>query len=117
MLFRTPDGDGELCWYSYYSPGGDVSEPWPELVARSWQDSRQKWRELFEDPELVEEGRKAFRLLQATEASNLLPREVLWFIIYFIPSGSEEREERLPGRRVAPGSMAEEMEMGLCPAE
>ena len=74
-LFRTPDGDCELYWYSFFPEAIKHDELWPEFVYRSWEESRKLWRKLFEDEELIEEGRKAFRLFQQTELPGLLPRD------------------------------------------
>jgi hypothetical protein len=62
VMFRTPDGNCELCWNSFYPDEMRDNEPWPELV---------------------DEGRKAFRLFQDTEVPGLLPRDALWFVLYF----------------------------------
>lgn len=114
VLFRTPDGDGELCWFSFYPEGLNGHETWQQFVERSWQVSRGKWRELFKEAELLEEGRKAFRLIQQTEDKELLPREALWFIIYFRSSESGLAERKPARKREAPGDITEEWEMGLC---
>lgn len=83
VMFRTPDGNCELCWNSFYPDEMRDNEPWPEFVNRTWEESRGMWRKLFEDEELVDEGRKAFRLFQDTEVPGLLPRDALWFVLYF----------------------------------
>ena len=83
VLFRTPDGDCELCWYSFYPEGKRDDESWTQFVGRTWEESRGNWRKLFVDDELIEEGRKAFRLFQETEMPGLLPRDALWFVLYF----------------------------------
>lgn len=91
-LFRTPDGDLELCWNSFYPEGKDDAESWPQYAGRTWEATRKSWRRLFGDKALIEEGRKLFRLLQETETPGTLPSEVLWFILYFTAPTEKDRE-------------------------
>ena len=83
VLFRTPDGDCELCWHSFYPGGKRDNESWSQYVGRSWEESRLMWRKLFLDNSLIEEGKRAFRLFHDTEVPGLLPRDALWFVLYF----------------------------------
>jgi hypothetical protein len=82
-LFRTEDGECELCWKSFYPEEKKKNETWPDYVVRSWEEARQKWQQLFDNEELIEEGRRIFRLIQATEEKGVLPRDTLWFVLYF----------------------------------
>jgi hypothetical protein len=82
VQFRTPDGECALCWKSFYPGERRADEPWPQYVGRSWEEARQMWQELFDNEETVDEGRRIFRLIQETE-DGLLPRDALWFILYF----------------------------------
>src|SRR5512136_1395497 len=49
VVFCTPDGECELCWYRFYPEGKRDDESWPQFVGRSWEESRQMWRKLFSD--------------------------------------------------------------------
>jgi hypothetical protein len=83
VQFRTPDGECELCWTHFDPEERRKSESWSEYVARSWQESRLMWQKLFDNAKLVEEGRKIFQLIQQTEGKGVLPRDSLWFVLYF----------------------------------
>ena len=82
-LFRTPDGICEFYWSSFVPEPREDDEPWNQYVSRTWGESRRKWQELFENEELIEEGRKIFKVIQETESPGVLPRDALWFILYF----------------------------------
>jgi hypothetical protein len=90
VQFRTPDGECALCWKSFYPREMKEEESWPQYVGRSWEETRQKWQELFDNEETVDEGRRIFRLIQETE-DDLLPRDALWFVLYFRTSAQENR--------------------------
>jgi hypothetical protein len=94
VQFLTPDGDCALCWKSLYPGEMKEGESWPQYVGRSWEEVRQKWQELFDNEETVDEGRRIFRLIQETE-DGLLPRDALWFALYFRTSSQniEAREQ------------------------
>lgn len=94
VLFRTPDGDCELCWHSFYPEGIRDDESWSQYVGRSWDETRLMWRKLLSDKELIAQGKKAFRLFHETEPPGLLPRDALWFVLYFerTANGSNDRE-------------------------
>jgi hypothetical protein len=82
VQFRTPDGECALCWKSFYAGEMKENESWPEYVGRSWEEARQMWQKLFKNEEMVDEGRRIFRLIQETE-DKILPRDALWFVLYF----------------------------------
>lgn len=86
VLFLTPDGDLELSWNSFYPDGKREDESLEQFVGRTWVESRQSLRKLFEDDDLIDEGRKVFRLLRETETPDMLPSEALWFVLYFAES-------------------------------
>ena len=90
VQFRTPDGECALCWKSFYPGEMKAEESWPQYVGRSWEEVRQMWQELFDNEETVDEGRRIFRLIQETE-DGLLPRDALWFVLYFRSSGQGKR--------------------------
>ena len=90
VQFRTPDGECALCWKSFYPGEMKGEESWPQYVSRSWEEARRKWQELFDNEETVDEGRRIFRLIQETE-DGVLPRDALWFVLYFRTSGQENR--------------------------
>src|SRR5512136_2135001 len=56
-LFRTADGECELCWNSFYPEEKKENEAWPDYVGRSWEEARHEWQQLFDNEELIEEGR------------------------------------------------------------
>jgi hypothetical protein len=82
VQFRTPDGECALSWKSFYPGEMKAEESWSQYVGRSWEEARQMWQELFDKAETVDEGRRIFRLIQETE-DGLLPRDALWFVLYF----------------------------------
>jgi len=88
VQFRTPDGECALCWKSFYPEEKKAGEAWPEFVGRSWEEARQRWQELFDNEEMIDEGRRIFRLIQQTE-DGLLPRDALWFVLYFRTSAQK----------------------------
>jgi hypothetical protein len=88
VQFRTPDGECALCWKSFYPEEKKADESWPEYVGRSWVEAHQRWQELFDNEEMVDEGRRIFRLIQQTE-DGLLPRDALWFVLYFRTSAQK----------------------------
>jgi len=92
VQFRTSDGECELCWESFYPEEMKENETWPDFVGRSWEEARQKWQQLFENEKLIEGGRRIFRLIQATEEGDVLPRDALWFILYFRSSTQEKQD-------------------------
>jgi len=91
VQFRTPDGACELCWNSFYPGERRKNEPWSQYVTRSWQESRQMWQKLFANANLIEEGIKIFRLIQQTEDQGILPRDTLWFVLFF-KSATQNKE-------------------------
>jgi hypothetical protein len=97
VQFRTPDGECALCWQSLYPGEMKEGESWPQYVGRSWEEVRQKWQELFDNEETLDEGRRIFRLIQETE-DGLLPRDALWFVLYFRTSSQNiEAQEQNAG--------------------
>jgi hypothetical protein len=103
VLFRTPDGNCELYWNSFYPEEMRSDESWGQFVSRSWEESKRSWRMLFEDEGLIEEGRRAFRLFLETEIPGLLPRDALWFVLYFKRSTQISREPQKELQQDAPG--------------
>jgi len=93
VLFRTPDGECELCWYSFYPEEKRDKESWLQFVKRSWKESRLKWRKLFADKDFIEQGKKAFMLSRDIEAPELHPSDVLWFVLYFKQETSKKLYE------------------------
>jgi hypothetical protein len=91
--FRTPDGECALCWKSFYPGEQKDVESWPEYVGRSWEETRQMWQKLFDNEDMVDEGRRIFRLIQQTE-DGLLPRDALWFVLYFRTSAQKCNVEK-----------------------
>jgi hypothetical protein len=83
VQFRTPDGACELCWSTFYPEERRKNEPWSQYVTRSWQESHQMWQKLFDNANLIDEGIKIFRLIQQTEGQGVLPRDTLWFVLFF----------------------------------
>jgi len=97
VQFRTPDGECALCWKSFYPGEMKDDESWPQYVGRSWEEARQKWQQLFDNEEMINEGRRIFRLIQETE-DGLLPRDALWFVLYFRISTQKSRADKgMPG--------------------
>jgi hypothetical protein len=96
VQFRTADGECELCWKSFYSEEKKKNERWLDYVGRSWEEARRKWQQLFDNEELIEEGRRIFRLIQATEEKGVLPRDTLWFILYFRSSTQKKSGKSHP---------------------
>jgi hypothetical protein len=92
--FRTLDGACELCWSSFDPEERRKDETWIQFVTRSWQESRQMWQKLFDSANLVEGGRKVFRLLQQTEGRGVLPRDTLWFVLYFKSETEQMQDPR-----------------------
>jgi hypothetical protein len=88
VQFRTPDGECALSWKSFYPGEMKAEESWQQYVGRSWEETRQMWQELFENGAMIDEGRRIFRLIQETE-DGLLPRDALWFVLYFRTSGQK----------------------------
>jgi hypothetical protein len=41
------------------------------------------WQKLFDNANLIDEGIKIFRLIQQTEGQGVLPRDTLWFVLFF----------------------------------
>jgi len=92
VQFRTPDGACELCWSSFDPEERRKSESWSQYVTRSWQESRQMWQKLFDNANLIVEGKKIFRLIQQTEGQGVLPRDTLWFVLHF-KSATENKQD------------------------
>ncbi len=49
------------------------------------------WQKLFANANLIEEGIKIFRLIQQTEDQGILPRDTLWFVLFF-KSATQNKE-------------------------
>jgi hypothetical protein len=94
--FRTSDGECELCWNSFYPEEKKENETWQDYVGRSWEEARQKWQQLFDNEEMIEEGKRIFRLIQATEEKSVLPRDVIWFVLYFRSSTQRKPDHYHP---------------------
>jgi hypothetical protein len=83
VQFRSPDGSCELCWDSFEPAAVSENESWDEYLSRSWNETLQTWEKLFDNKDFIEEGRKIFSLIQEMEDEKVLPRDLLWFVLYF----------------------------------
>lgn len=115
VLFRTPDGDCEVCWFSFFPQGMGDDESWPQYVGRSWVESRRMWRRLFMDEKLIGEGRKAFRLIREAEVPGLLPRDALRFVLYFRKAVKSDRKTETEFKRDAPDITENRLKEVICP--
>jgi hypothetical protein len=101
--FRSPDGTFEINWSSFTS-GGRIGDETPEqYVIRSWKETRRTCYRLFTDESAIAEGKSIFRFIRETVKQDILPRETIWFILYF-QSSESGREIHGSGEEPAPSS-------------
>ena len=89
--FRSPDGTVTVNWSSFAPKGKRVNETRDQYVIRSWKETRRICHGLFTDEPTIAEGKKIFRSIQETVQQDILPRETLWFVLYF--HSTESRRE------------------------
>ena len=89
VQFRSTDGTFEIKWRSFDPEYRRENEAWNKYVVRSWKETCLKWQNLFDNDDLIEEGRKIFKIIKETETREVLPRDVLWFVLYFAKTSGE----------------------------
>jgi hypothetical protein len=99
--FRSPDGTSEFNWSSFTPEGKRGDETWDQYVIRSWKDTRRICHRLFTDESTIAKGKRIFRFIQETAKQDMLPRETLWFVLYF---QSTESGREIHGSREEPAS-------------
>ena len=86
VQFRSTDGTFEIKWRSFDPEDRRENEAWNKYVVRSWKETCLMWQNIFDNEDLIEEGRKIFKIIKETESREVLPRDALWFVLYFVPA-------------------------------
>jgi hypothetical protein len=89
VQFRSLDGTFGITWRSFEPGERRAHESWIEYINRSWKETCLRWQNLFDDEELIEEGRKIFKIIKETESQAVLPSDVLWFVLNFVPKPAD----------------------------
>jgi hypothetical protein len=95
VQFRSTDGTYEIKWCSFDPEDRREDETWNKYVARSWEETSLMWQKLFDNEDSIEEGRKIFRIIKETETREVMPRDALWFVLYFVPAPPDDAADKL----------------------